>query len=64
MVFFFFNLKDSRTNMKEDICPKFFKQYRYNNEVDVIRRDLETTKQDARRFSCLLLQDGGQKPSK
>ena len=26
--FFFFNLKDSRTNIKEDICPKFFKQYR------------------------------------
>jgi hypothetical protein len=44
----FFNLKDSRTNTWEDICSKFFKQYQFNNAVDVTRRDLETTKQDAK----------------
>ncbi|GMY12486.1 retrotransposon gag domain-containing protein [Fagus crenata] len=44
----FFNLKDSRTNTWEDIYSEFFKQYRFNNEVDVTRRDLETTKQDAK----------------
>ena len=44
----FFNLKDSRTNTWEDICSEFFKQYRFNNEVDVTRRDLETTKQDSK----------------
>jgi hypothetical protein len=44
----FFNLKDSRTNTWEDICSEFFKQYRFNNELDVTRRDLETTKQDAK----------------
>jgi hypothetical protein len=44
----FFNLKDSRTNTWEDICSEFFKQYRFNNEVDVTRRDLETTKQGAK----------------
>ena len=44
----FFNLKDSRTNTLEDICLEFFKQYRFNNEVDVTRRDLKTTKQGAK----------------
>ena len=44
----FFNLKDSHTNTWEDICSEFFKQYRFNNEVDVTRRDLETTKQGAK----------------
>ncbi|KAL6000410.1 hypothetical protein ACLOJK_024106 [Asimina triloba] len=27
-----------------DICNEFNKQYRYNMEVDITRRDLETTK--------------------
>ena len=30
----------------EDICREFHKQYKYNMEVDIIRRDLETTKQE------------------
>ena len=42
--------------MKEDICTEFFKQYRFNNEVDVTRKDLETTKQDAKEtFSSFIM---------
>jgi hypothetical protein len=52
----FFNLKDSLSNTWEDICLEFFKQYWFNNEVDVTRRDLETTKQDAKEtFSSFIV---------
>ena len=34
------------TRNLEDICREFHNQYKYNIEVDVTRRDLETTKQD------------------
>ena len=30
----------------EDICREFHKQYKYNIEVDITKRDLETTKQE------------------
>ena len=39
------NLDDARARNWEDICLEFHNQYKYNIEVDVTRRDLETTKQ-------------------
>ena len=42
----FLNLDDARARSWEDICRKFHNQYKYNIEVDVTRRDLETTKQE------------------
>ena len=42
----FLNLDDARARSWEDICRQFRNQYEYNVEVDVTRRDLETTKQD------------------
>ena len=52
----FFNLKDSHSNTWEDICLEFFKQYRFNNEVDVTMRDLETMKQgDKETFSSFIM---------
>ena len=42
----FFNLDDERARSWEDICWEFHKQYKYNMEVDITRRDLETTKQE------------------
>ena len=42
----FFNLDDARARSWEGICRKFHKQYMYNVEVDITRRDLETTKQE------------------
>ena len=41
----FLNLDDARVRSWEDICPKFHNQYKYDIEVDVTRKDLETTKQ-------------------
>lgn len=41
----FLNLDDATTRSWEDICREFHNQYKYNVEVDVSRRDLETTKQ-------------------
>ena len=32
----------------EDICREFHKQYKYNIEVDITRKDFETTKQELR----------------
>ena len=43
----FLNLEDSRTQTWEDMCHEFYKQYKYNTEVDITRWDLETTKQDS-----------------
>ena len=42
----FLNLDDARARSWEDICREFHKQYKYNIEVDITRRDLETTKQE------------------
>ena len=42
----FLNLDDTRARSLEDICRKFHKQYMYNIEVDMTRRDLETIKQE------------------
>ena len=44
----FLNLDDARVRSWEDICLEFHKQYNYNMEVDIIRRDLETTKQESK----------------
>ena len=41
----FLNLEDSQIPTWEDIANEFYKQYKYNIEVDITRRDLETTKQ-------------------
>ena len=42
----FLNLDDTRAKGWEDIYREFHKQYKYNIEVDITRRDLETTKQE------------------
>ena len=42
----FLNLDDARAKSWEDICREFHIQYKYNIEVDITRRDLETTKQE------------------
>ena len=42
----FLNLDDAKARSQEDICREFHKQYKYNMEVDITRRDLETTKQE------------------
>ena len=34
----------------EDICREFHNQYKCNIEVDITRRDLETTKQEPKEF--------------
>ena len=39
-------MDDERARSWKDIHRKFHKQYRYNMEVDIIRRELETTKQE------------------
>ena len=41
----FLNLDDVGARSWKDICREFYKQYKYNMEVDITRRDLETTKQ-------------------
>ena len=42
----FMKLGEAHTRTWEDICAEFTRYFNYNNEVDVTRRDLETTKQD------------------
>ena len=42
----FLNLDNARARSWEDICYEFHNQYKYNIKVDVIRRDLEITKQE------------------
>ena len=42
----FLNLDGARAKSWEDICCEFHNQYKYNIEVDVPRRDLETTMQE------------------
>ncbi|KAL0001387.1 hypothetical protein SO802_015168 [Lithocarpus litseifolius] len=42
----FLNQDDARARSWEDICCKFHNQYKYNIEVDITRRDLETMKQE------------------
>ena len=46
----FLNLDDARARSWEDIYREFHKQYKYNIEVDITRRDLETTKQEPKEF--------------
>ena len=41
----FLNLEDSLIRTWEDIGNEFYKQYKYSIKVDIMRRDLETTKQ-------------------
>ena len=41
----FLNLEDSLICTWEDICNEFYKQYKYNTEMEITRCDLETTKQ-------------------
>ena len=40
----FLNLEDSRIWTWEVMCHEFYKQYKYNTEVDITWGDLETTK--------------------
>ena len=42
----FLNVEDNRARNQEDICREFHNQYKYNIEVDITRKDLETTKQE------------------
>ena len=41
-------MENNRARNWEDICKEFHNQYKYNIKVDVIRRDLETTKQESK----------------
>ena len=51
----FLNLDDARAKSWEDIYREFHKQYNYNMEVDITKRDLETTKQEPKEsFSTLI----------
>ena len=45
----FLNLDDARARSWKDTCQEFHKQYKYNMEVDITRRDLETTKQELKK---------------
>ena len=42
----FLNLDDARARSWEDTYREFQKQYKYNMEMDITRRDLKTTKQE------------------
>ena len=48
-------MEDIRTWNWEDICRKFYNQCKYNIEVDVTKRDLETTKQDPKESSSTFI---------
>ena len=51
----FLNLDDVRVRSWEDICREFHKKYKYNMEVDITRRDLETTNQELKEsFSAFI----------
>ena len=39
-------MEDTRAQNWEYICRKFHNQYKYNIEVDVMKKDMETTKQE------------------
>ena len=54
----FLNLDDTRARSWEDICREFHKQYKYNIEVDITRRDLETTNNSRKNPSLLSLLSG------
>ncbi|MBY3556051.1 hypothetical protein HGI15_22190, partial [Modestobacter lapidis] len=41
----FLSMDEAHVKTWEDVCNQFTDHYKYNNEVDVTRRDLETTKQ-------------------
>ena len=52
----FLNLDDARARSWEDICHEFHNQYKYNIEVDITRRDLETMKQEPKKsFSTFII---------
>jgi len=52
----FLSLEENRTKTWEDVCDAFTDHYKYNTEVDVIRRDLETTKQGVNKtFSTFII---------
>ena len=51
----FLNLDDAWARSWEDIYHEFHNQYKYNIEVDVTRRDLETTKQEAKESSSTFI---------
>ena len=42
----FLKLDDFRVRSWEDICREFHNHYKYNLEVDITMRDLETMKQE------------------
>ena len=44
----FLNLDDARAKSQEDTYREFHNQYKYNINVDITRRDLETTKQESK----------------
>ena len=52
----FLNLDDARAKSWEDIGQEFHKQYKYNMEVDITRRDLETTKQEPKESFSTFIQ--------
>ena len=51
----FLNLDNTRVRSWEDICREFHKQYKYNKEVDITRRDLETIKQKQKESSSTFI---------
>ena len=52
----FLNMEDNGAQNQEDICREFYNQYKYNIEMDVTRRDLETTKQEPKEsFSTFII---------
>jgi len=60
----FLALDENRTRTWEDICNEFSEHYKYNTEVDVTRRDLETTKQGANETFSAFITRWRQKASK
>ena len=44
----FLNLDDAKARSWEDIYQEFHKQYKYNMEVDITRKDLKTTKKESK----------------
>ena len=44
----FLNLDDARAQSQEDTYREIHNQYKYNINVDITRRDLETTKQESK----------------
>ena len=51
----FLKLDDFRVRSWEDICREFHNHYKYNLEVDITRRDLETRKEKPKKsFSTFI----------